>query len=91
MGYTVTWEEFYYYLSKHGYSHEHISQHWHYLDKDKNAKITFDEFWRGYKSMAEHTQKQQQVANDDIDEKEQELMMANNHSGKKKLSKVSLL
>ena len=68
--YTVTWEEFYSYLSKHGYSHQHISQHWYFMDQDHSQKITFDEFWKGYKAMAEAAQKQQDDG--DIDEKEQE-------------------
>lgn len=49
----IAWEEFWHYLSKHGYTLEHISAHWHWLDTSKDGTITFDEFWKGYKAMAE--------------------------------------
>ena len=79
---TVSWEEFYFYLTKHGYTHQHISQYWLYLDTNQSKTITFDEFWKGYKAMAEAQQKQLQ--NKNIDEKEQEAIADN----KKKLSRV---
>ena len=83
---TVSWEEFYFYLTKHGYTHQHISQHWHYLDTDKSKSITFDEFWKGYKAMAEAQQKQLQG---DIDEKEQEAMADKKKKGKSRVIKAN--
>eukprot|EP00484_Ammonia_sp_Unknown_P018332 CAMPEP_0197035580 /NCGR_PEP_ID=MMETSP1384-20130603/13333_1 /TAXON_ID=29189 /ORGANISM="Ammonia sp." /LENGTH=491 /DNA_ID=CAMNT_0042465659 /DNA_START=64 /DNA_END=1539 /DNA_ORIENTATION=- len=56
----ISWDEFYFYLTNQGYSHQMISQYWHYLDEDKSASITFPEFWKGYKLMAETQHQQQQ-------------------------------
>ena len=39
----VTWGEFYNYLAKHGYSHEYISQYWHYMDENGTKSISFAE------------------------------------------------
>eukprot|EP01084_Bolivina_argentea_P231675 390620_1 len=67
----ITWEEYYFFLIKQpGYTHELISQRWHFLDMDKNSKITFQEFWKGYKTQREWESKQQQLKkknNDDND------------------------
>ena len=51
---TAKKKEFYFYLIKQGYSHKQISDHWHFLNEDKYSKVTFDEFWKGYKAMAQN-------------------------------------
>merc|ERR1712013_422242 len=53
----ISWDEFYFYLKKSGYSLEDISKHWHVMDSNKDSKISFDEFWRGYKSMSHREDK----------------------------------
>merc|ERR1712228_134819 len=75
----LSWDEFYFYLIKKGYSHKQISDHWHFLNVDKDSKVTFDEFWKGYKTMANN------FKNEIDDEKEKEI----DAKKKQKLKKVS--
>merc|ERR1712062_665445 len=35
----LSWDEFYFYLIKEGYSHKQISDHWHFLNIDKDSKV----------------------------------------------------
>eukprot|EP01083_Nonionella_stella_P009837 28156_1 len=49
----ITWNEFYFYLHKHGYSHEYISTYWYYMDQNGTGSITFEQFWKGFKAQSE--------------------------------------
>jgi len=65
----ISWDEFYRYLSGHGYSHQSISQHWHYMGPTSTATsstcptalqtISFEGFWRGFKAQAEAVRREQ--------------------------------
>ena len=55
--FAVSWEEFYHYLSKSGYTLQQISANWHHMDENNDSKISFVEFWKGYRA-----QKQAQLA-----------------------------
>ncbi len=80
----ISWNEFYFYLSGHGYSHQYISSYWHYMDINEGGTISFEQFWKGFKHQSEahkvkilHQQINQQIILFDVIEEE---------STKKKLS-----
>jgi len=58
----ITWDEFYFYLTKHGYSHQQISLFWRFMDQDHKLVISFEGFWKGFKAIKSHQFQQQQLA-----------------------------
>eukprot|EP01084_Bolivina_argentea_P087687 158361_1 len=66
----ISWDEFYFYLFKQGYSHEYISTYWYYMDTSGTGSITFEQFWKGFKPQsAQQTNgdtKQQQIPYNNI-------------------------
>eukprot|EP01083_Nonionella_stella_P093733 262790_1 len=60
----ITWDQFYWYLTKHGYSHQYISQYWYYMDTEHKLCVTFEGFWKGFKAQAnavKQSQLQQEI------------------------------
>eukprot|EP01084_Bolivina_argentea_P073740 133805_1 len=49
----ISWNEFYFYLTKHGYSHEYISNYWHYIGQNSTGLISFEQFWKAFRAQSE--------------------------------------
>eukprot|EP01083_Nonionella_stella_P060813 158603_1 len=84
----ITWNEFYLYLTKHGYSHQYISQYWYYMDTRQKLVISFEGFWKGFRVQANAIKQHQlqQVLNTEISN-ENEVKKAKKRSKKKSTHK----
>jgi len=47
----ITWDRFYWYLHSMGYSHQHITQYWYYMNPEQKSVISFEGFWKGFKAQ----------------------------------------
>jgi len=74
---TISWQEFYQHLTKHGFSHQQISAYWHIMDVNQDFNISFEEFWRGFAPQVQHMFLEAKEKQNKENEKQKENMHEN--------------